>query len=131
MIPVQQINRFVGLPYDLQAFDCADLAVLIQRELFGRDVQIGRRPKGSRTLGAFICRMSGQLAERIERGAVADGDVVLMLERGIPQHIGTLFMLGGVPYVLHASASVGFSLMQRLSDLPGYGLVIEGFYRWK
>ena len=41
-----QIERYIGLPYDEAELDCADLAVLIQRELFGKEISLpGRRQR--------------------------------------------------------------------------------------
>lgn len=42
------VDRFVGIPYDTDTYDCADLVAQVQRELFGRDVQMpARRPRGA------------------------------------------------------------------------------------
>lgn len=127
----QEISRYVGLPYDAETFDCADLTVKIQRELFGRSIVLPRRPKGARTVNAFISRKAEELATPVALADAADGDGVIMCENGAPSHIGTLFFVSGMPWVLHASASVGYSVLQRFSELAGYGLKVEGVYRWK
>jgi hypothetical protein len=36
MLDALQLDRFVGIPYCPRHMDCADLALLVQRELFGR-----------------------------------------------------------------------------------------------
>ena len=40
------LQAYVGRPYEVGAFDCADLAVLVQREVFGRAVHLPTHPQG-------------------------------------------------------------------------------------
>ena len=127
------VDRFVGIPYDLRRMDCADLAIQVQRELFGRAVQLpGKRPRPLRdgAQAQAIDAMAGQLADPVAQPQ--DGDAVLMRDAGQPLagHIGTYFFLNYTPMVLHTSHALGASVLHRAQDLPGYGLRIEGFYRW-
>jgi len=46
-------------------------------------------------------------------------------------HIGTIFMSGGVCWVLHNSAVMGSASLTRLRDFGWRGQRIEGFYTWK
>lgn len=124
-----QIERYIGLPYDEETLDCADLAVLLQRELFGKEVSLPGRRQRINAPAASINRYSGELATRIEREQLQDGDVIVFKDGTL--HIGTVFLLSGKAWVLHTTTTGGYSLLQPLSDLPGYGLRIEGFYRWK
>ena len=40
------LARYIGIPYCAQTMDCADLAVLLQAELFGRAINLpGRRQR--------------------------------------------------------------------------------------
>ena len=130
------LDRYIGIPYCEQTMDCADLAVLLQRELFGRAINLpGRRqrlaaPRAS--IERMVCgtgAMSGELADRIEQADLRDGDLVLM--RSETLHIGTVFNLSGALWVLHAFENVGYSTLHRLRDLPALGLSVEGFYRCK
>jgi len=128
------IDRYIGIPYCEQTMDCADLAVLLQRELFGRDINLpGRRQRMAAPRAAIermVCgndAMAGELADRIEREDLRDGDLVLM--RSETLHIGTAFALSGTLWVLHAFANIGHSTLHRLRDLPALGLSVEGFYR--
>ena len=130
------LDRYIGIPYCEQTMDCADLAVLLQRELFGRDISLpGRRQRMAAPRAAIermVCgtdAMSGELADRIEREDLRDGDLVLM--RSETLHIGTVFNLSGALWVLHAFENVGYSTLHRLRDLPALGLSVEGFYRCK
>lgn len=124
-----QIERYVGLPYDEAELDCADLAVMIQRELFNKEISLPGRRQRMNAPAASINRYSGELATRIEREQLRDGDVIVFKDGTL--HIGTVFLLSGKAWVLHTTTTGGYSLLQPLSDLPGYGLRIEGYYRWK
>ncbi len=128
------LDRFIGIPYCEQTMDCADLAVMVQSDLFGRVINIpGRRQRMAApraTIERMVCgtdAMAGELADRIERDELRDGDLVLM--RSETLHIGTVFDLSGALWVLHAFANVGHSTLHRLRDLPALGLSVEGFYR--
>ena len=124
-----QIEPFIGLPYDEAELDCADLAVLIQRSLFGKEINLPGRRQRLNAPAAAINRYSGELARRIEPEELQDGDVIVFADGAL--HIGTVFFLSGKAWVLHTTTTGGYSLLQPLSDLPGYGLRTEGFYRWK
>ncbi|MBD9534647.1 peptidoglycan endopeptidase [Stenotrophomonas sp. STM01] len=124
------VERFTLLPYDEQTFDCADLVALVQRELFGRQIQMpGRRPRGAEGQAA-IGELSRPYARRTE--APQDGDLVLMIEHGQkrPGHAGVYFWLSHEAYVLHANEKTGCSILHRARELPDYGLRIEGTYSW-
>jgi len=132
MATAEQVQAFVGIPYEAGRFDCADLVARIQFELFGRDIVLpGHRPAGALTQAAAIRRHADSLADRIDRAQAVDGDGVLLQQRGRIVHIGTFFRIAGVAWVLHNSATMGHSVLHRLSELPGYGLRVEGIYRWK
>lgn len=124
----EQIERFVGLPYDPQEFDCADLAALVQRELFGKALSLPGRRQRMAAPSAAINRYRDELARRIGQAELRDGNIVVMRSEGF--HVGTVFFLSGMAWVLHASATIGHSVLHRLADLPAFGLHIEGFYRW-
>lgn len=129
------LDRFIGLPYCPRRMDCADLAILVQRELFGNSVFVaGKRPRPLHPAqqDAAIDAHKDQLADRVE--CPQDGDAVLMTEPGssVAGHIGTYFFINYAPHVLHtASWMQGGSTLHRLQDLSALGLTVEGFYRWK
>lgn len=128
------VDRFIGIPYDARHMDCADLALLVQRELFGREVLLaGKRPRPLRddAQAQAIRAYTQQLADPVINPV--DGDAVLMRDAGQPMagHVGTYFFLNYAPMVLHSSHALGASVLHRVQDLTGYGLQIEGYYRWK
>lgn len=128
------LDRFIGIPYSARHMDCADLALLVQRELFGREVALaGKRPRplDGATQASAIAAYQNQLAVPI--GTPQDGDLVLMREPGktLAGHIGTYFFTNYQAHVLHTAAWMqGGSSLHRLQDLPGLGLTVEGFFRW-
>lgn len=128
------VDRFIGIPYDARRMDCADLVLLVQRELFGRTVHLpGKRPRPLRD-GAQAQALdvyAQQLADPVAQPQ--DGDAVLMRDAGqvMAGHVGTYFFLNYAPMVLHSSHALGGSVLHRVQDLRGYGLRVEGYYRWK
>lgn len=130
----ERVDRFVGIPYDVRHMDCADLVLLVQHELFGREVLLpGKRPRPLRAdeQDAAIKAYAAQLAYPVINPV--DGDAVLMREIGAAHagHIGTYFFLNFTPYVLHTTSLLGASVLHRMQDLSATGLAVEGFYRWK
>lgn len=128
---LDQVERFTLIPYAADSFDCADLVVLVQRELFGRAVTLpGRRPRGAR--GAAELRCLARPYARRREGPPLDGDLVLMIDHGQqhPGHAGVYFFLAHEGWVLHTNEQTGCSVLHRVRDLSGFGLRIEGFYEW-
>ncbi len=67
-----EVERLTLIPYDENEFDCADLVALVQRELFGRQIQMpGRRPRGAEGQAA-IGDLSRPYARRTD--TPQDGD---------------------------------------------------------
>ena len=119
------IEQFVGLEYRADSFDCADLVVLVQRVLFGRDVQLpNARPRGERGQA-----MLGELSKPygVRTSLPMDGDLVLMSQGGRPSHVGVYFNIAREGYVLHVRAAGGFS---ELTPIRLLATPVEGFYRW-
>lgn len=122
---LSDVERFVGLPYDADTFDCADLVVLVQRELFGRDVILPNgRPRGARGQASL-----GELSKPygIATQTPTDGDLVVMLQGGRPSHVGTYFFLAHEPRVLHVRADGAFSELTPVRELA---TPVEGYYAW-
>ena len=134
-VTLRQAETLVGITYVDGEFDCMHLALLAQRQLFGRDVAWPTRPhpRGRRIQAALIARHCDALAAAIERPDT--GDAVLFTEPdakgGRRYHIGTLFLDRGELWVLHTNALVGSSLLQRIGDCLRSGLRLEGYYRWR
>ena len=137
--PLHEAQRFVGMPYEAGVFDCVDLAVLVQWEVFGCRVTLpGRRtrPRGAMGQAREISRYQATLAEPIDGPRTGAG--VLLVEPHEPAplwHVGTVFVQGaaegGEVWVLHNSEKLGGAALQRLEDLRRFGMRVEGFYQWK
>jgi len=119
--------HYVGLPYDQH--DCAELAVRVQREQFGRTIALPTtRGTGLRGVSEQIDNLRADYAVPVL--TPEEGDAVLMQSRGSINHIGVYCDIGGEPYVLHAMRNAGQTCLHRLRNLGGIGLTVEGFYRW-
>lgn len=135
---LERAQRYVGMPYLVGQFDCADLAQMVQWEVFGRVIALPanrHRPGGVRGQGREIQRLQGTVADPIAEPVTGCG--VLMFEpdgsaTSAPMwHIGTAFVQGGEVWVLHNSEGMQGAALQRLADLKRFGLRVEGFYAWR
>jgi hypothetical protein len=112
-------------------YDCAALAVDVQREVFGRPVVIpGERPDDPAASAALLAAVQADHAQRID--APHEGAIVLM-RRGTlarPWHVGTWFELAGDAWVLHTTRTAGAATVARVRDLGRFGFQIEGYYTW-
>lgn len=130
-----QAQRYVGTPYLVGEFDCADLAARVQWEVFGRLVELPthrKRPGGALGQAREIHRLQGNLADPV--ASPATGCAVLMHEPGPAApiwHIGTVFMRDAQVWVLHNSFGLGSAALQRLEDLQRFGMRLDGFYAWR
>ena len=129
--------RYVGRRYVEGAFDCGELARLVNREVFNREIRLPAARDHHQVEGtlAKFHAMAGQIeaakddvARRVD--APQDGDGVLLVSRGYRQHIGLHCFIHGERWVLHASDGSGQVQLQRERDLGVRGLSIEGYYRW-
>lgn len=125
-----------GRPYVSGQFDCADLAKLVQKEIFGREVELpADRDYIGKTGGDKARAMAAQVAREKDQYAVktdspVDGDPVLLIGRGQGSHIGVLCLIGCERYVLHATSSYNQPVRTLLRNLVQHGLAVEGFYKW-
>ncbi len=133
---LRDAEALVGLAYVPGYQDCMHLAVRAQRMLWGRRVawQRVRHPVSRRLQLQLVQAGIGTVARPLaDDEAPQAGDVVLWLAPvGDAQqyHLGTLFFHAGESWVLHTSAEIGASVLQRLTECPMWGLHLEGIYRW-
>lgn len=121
-------EHYVGLPY--AEADCAELAQRVRREVFGQETGLpSERAASLRGLTVQIETLKADYAEPVTEPR--EGDAVLMVGRGRLDHIGIYCEINNTPYVLHAQRNAGHTVLHRLRELPGVGLRLEGFYRWK
>lgn len=136
-VTLQQAEAYVGTPYVVGEFDCADLAAQVQRELFGRHValpQHRKRPGGARGQARDIAALRDVVARRIDTPETGCGVLLYEPDGEKPGddtrlwHIGTVFMQRGDVWVLHNSYKLGSAHLHRLEVLQRLGMQLEGFY---
>jgi hypothetical protein len=120
-------EQYVGRPYS--EHNCAELAVLVQREQFGRHIELPTEmPSFFGHQAKMIDLCKADYARPVE--SPIEGDAVLMKCRGRFSHVGVYCVIRAQGYVLHALKSSGQVVLHRLRDLERIGLTLEGFYRW-
>jgi len=122
---------YLGEPYSPGDADCAALAVRVADEVFCRRITLPQHAQGLRASARQIDALAAaqEIAERVERPR--EGDAVLMRCRGTLSHVGVYCEPDGTPWVLHAMRNAGAVVRHRVIDLPGVGLTVEGYYRWR
>jgi len=130
-------EKYVGLPCGPnEDFDCADLALLIQREEFNRFIQGPNEHLYRGHQGHMKYRLMQEQIKSLLHKYVAstdsprEGDPVLMTTRGYTQHIGVFCKIQGEVWILHAVDAAEQVVLQRRNGLDIRGLKIEGYYRW-
>lgn len=109
-------DRYVGLPYVEGECDCASLTERVQREQFGREIALpSARADNHRGWSEQIRQHRDDYV--LPTRAPVEGDLVLMIGRGYLNHIGTLVLVEGVHYVLHAMYAARQVCMHRVARL--------------
>ena len=123
------LDRFVGLIYDEDRFDCADFVAHVRRELYGHEVRLPNgRERGDRGYAVVAGRVE-QYATPTE--TPADGDLVLMGRKGRKGGNDGLYIpLDHERYELHSNTTDRRSVHPRVRDLPDFGTTIKGYYEW-
>lgn len=128
----KRLQAYVGMDYVPGQFDCADLAVLVQREVFGRAVHLPTHPQGRATQRAAVLRHRDAVATRVDVPFTGAG-VLFSAENqkgDTAWHIGTAALHKGEVWVLHNSYETGGVRLNRLQDLCRWGMKLEGYYAW-
>lgn len=125
-------ENYIGDPYVLGDADCARLVASVRKEIYKlpvpSDVEVDRAGSRLGRVGQMgdLVEMYGQRTDNPE-----EGDVVLMICRARPSHVGVYCIVDNEPCVLHAMENAGMVVRHRLRDLPKVLLTVEGFYKWK
>lgn len=127
-------QTYVGLPYVAGQFDCADLAVRVQNELFGKNIALPSSHRlGTRGHYVQINALKNELATRIDLPVHGCGALMTQYTgKEILWHIGTVF-LDEVEevWILHNSRLQKGAALQRLGLMRRSGFRVEGWYAWK
>lgn len=123
-------DKYVGLPYLPQEFDCASLAAKVSKDIFNKDIDLpvfhGETYRGQ---SKQILRHKDDLAIKIEKPV--DGCPALFYGRGRLCHIGVMCWIAGDWWVLHNDETSRFVVRQRLRDMTRILFKLEGYYSWK
>lgn len=123
-------DKYVGLPYLPQEFDCASLAAQVSKDLFNKEIGLpeshGETYRGQ---SKQILKHKDDLAIKIEKPV--DGCPALFYGRGRLCHIGVMCWIAGDWWVLHNDESSRFVVRQRLRDMTRVLFTLEGYYLWK
>lgn len=121
-------ERYVGMPYLPGEFDCADLVVTVQRQIFDRKVLLpsehAQRPAGR---ARQILELRNDYAR--PTASPKEGDAVLLVTRGRLQHIGVLCLINGQRWVLHNAEGAGV-VLHSVPMLAAHSYSIEDYYTW-
>lgn len=124
---------YIGLPYVPGESDCAMLVERVEREVFGRALDLPKeRPSDrARDMAAQIGEHLERFARRLPAGTdPREGDLVLMVGAGYLDHIGVYAEIAGEAWVLHAFIRARQTVLHRLRELRNWGLEVEGVYAW-
>lgn len=125
-------EQYIGLPYETNTADCARLVTKVRTEIFKEEVPSDVEVHRAASRLGRAAQMSDLVAMYTEPvKEPSEGDVVLMLCRGRPSHVGVYCIVNNEPSVLHAMENAKMVVLHRLRDLDKVFLAIEGFYRWK
>lgn len=125
-------TNYIGIEYVRGKSDCAHLVARVRQEVFAKPVPSDTViERAASRLGRTAQIVDGVDEFGIKTDAPEEGDVVLMLCRGRPSHVGTYCVVGGEACVLHAMENAGMVVLHRLRDLDRYMLTVEGYYKWK
>jgi len=125
-------EQYIGKEYKIGEADCARLLSSVRREVFclpvPSDVEVERKASRLQRVG----QMTDLVNEYCEKtDTPLEGDIVLMLCRNRPSHIGVYCIVNNEASVLHAMENAKMVVLHRLGDLSKVFLSIEGFYKWK
>lgn len=123
------VERYLGQPFSPDR-DCFFYFRLIQKEVFQRDCLSLPINHDNLTLSAAKAMSKGQYDRYIETNSPREGDAVFLSQRTRPHHIGTMAVVGGISYVVHALDHVGVVLSD-LTSLHLNGWKVAGYWTWK
>jgi len=122
---------YIGRPYRLGDADCAALCIDVIENQFSGDL-----PEFCKTYRENTrLRRAKQLEDLAKQATIktetpVEGDVVLMLCKGRPSHVGIYCLVDNEPSVLHAMENAKMVVRHKIRDLQRYFLAVEGYYKW-
>lgn len=124
-------EKYVGMDYVHDEFDCVHLLQLVQQNEFERTIDIPvERDNNVFALSSQIDFHKAEYLETVKQHEATEGDVVLMLAKGRLNHTGVLCKINNTNYVLHNLRNIRAVALHRVRELEKYGLKLEGIYRF-
>jgi hypothetical protein len=119
-------DAYLGRPYVPESFNCGDMAIDVQQQVFRRALEVvGAHPRGR---GAQTEAIEAALMAHVVPVEVPiDGDVVLLWNKGRRRHVGVYCALAG-GMILHACVKAGV-VRTAVRDLHLINMAVEGYYR--
>ena len=125
-------TKYIGKPYELGEADCAALVAEVRENEFKSLVPDFVRTYRENTRLKRVEQLETLAKEATERtNDPQEGDVVLMMCRGRPSHVGVYCFVDGENCVLHAMENAKMVVRHRIRDLDKFFLSVEGYYKWK
>ena len=125
-------TKYIGKPYELGEADCAALVAEVRENEFKSLVPDFVKTYRENTRLKRVEQLESLAKEATERtDNPQEGDVVLMMCRGRPSHVGVYCFVDGENCVLHAMENAKMVVRHRIRDLDKFFLSVEGYYKWK
>lgn len=116
-------DKYMGMEYDEDSFDCATFALTVAHER-GINASLPTYTLKDRQSHALICEFRDDYAKPVD--APIDGHPVILLKDGKPSHIGVCVKIYEEWHIQHNVEKMGV-IRQPMYMLEGR---IEGFYQW-
>jgi cell wall-associated NlpC family hydrolase len=125
-------TKYIGKPYELGEADCAALVADVRENEFKSLVPNFVKTYRENTRLKRVEQLESLAKEATERtDNPQEGDVVLMMCRGRPSHVGVYCFVDGENCVLHAMENAKMVVRHKIRDLDKFFLSVEGYYKWK
>jgi cell wall-associated NlpC family hydrolase len=125
-------TKYIGKPYELGQADCAALVADVRENEFKSLVPNFVKTYRENTRLKRVEQLESLAKEATERtDNPQEGDVVLMMCRGRPSHVGVYCFVDGENCVLHAMENAKMVVRHKIRDLDKFFLSVEGYYKWK
>jgi cell wall-associated NlpC family hydrolase len=124
-------ENYIGKPYRLGDADCAALVCEVREQQFDGTVPDFVLAMRENTRLKRVEQLESLAREAVtQTDKPTEGDVVLMLCRGRPSHVGVYCVVDNEPSVLHAMENAKMVVRHRIRDLEKFWLKVEGYYKW-
>lgn len=120
--------KYLNIPY--HKLNCAQFVQMVLAKEKGVNFQF---PQCDGSVFAQSVAIKKNMPVFLQERVVQPVDFDMVLMHGIRRscHIGLFAKIDGISYVLHSQKKFQMTCLHKIRDLSGYGLTVEGFYRWQ